>query len=76
MNIDKKEMELLRELAKRYSEIACLPVMENTRRSMIDNNDLKPGRPQVLIDEVPWHEMDIDGKLRLICKDEFARAME
>lgn len=43
---------------------------------MRDNNDLKLGRPPVLLDEVPWHEMDIDGQLINRCKGDFAVNME
>ena len=40
-------------------------------------NDLTTGlRPGVWIDEIPWHEMDIDHQLTLICEDSFARQME
>ncbi|MDR2650556.1 MAG: hypothetical protein LBB94_12705 [Clostridiales bacterium] len=72
----KGDVSVLRELAKRYAEIASLDIMEKTRRRMTENNDLKPGRPPVLLHEVPWHEMDVDGKLALKCTDPFARNME
>ncbi|MDR1558444.1 MAG: hypothetical protein LBS84_01875 [Clostridiales bacterium] len=75
-NPTKEDVSVLRELAERYAEVARLDIMEKTRHRMTENNDLKPGRPPVLLHEVPWHEMDIDGKLKLICTDAFARDME
>jgi hypothetical protein len=39
-------------------------------------HSLKTGRPLVWIDEIPWHEMDIDGALSLRCEDEEARKIE
>lgn len=72
----KEETEQLRRLARRYAEIAALDTQAQRRERMRDNNDLNPGRPPVLIDEVPWHEMDIDGKLQLRCVTPFAREME
>jgi hypothetical protein len=39
-------------------------------------HSLKPVRPPVLIDEIPWHEMDIEEQLRLRCETEEARRIE
>jgi hypothetical protein len=39
-------------------------------------NDLKLVRPPVLIDEIPWYQMDIDGELTCLCEDERARNVE
>ena len=42
-----------------------------------DLNDLHPERPVVLIDELPWHELNADGFLTLRCEDpDFRRAEE
>lgn len=76
MTADKEDKKTIRELAKKYAEIAANPINAERRRRMTDTNDLKPVRPVVLIDEIPWHEMDIDGQLRLSCKDDFAQMME
>lgn len=74
--ITSEEKALLRELASRYAAYANSGEQQKKRARQIENNGLKPGRPPVLIDEVPWHEMDIDGQLTLRCTDEFARGME
>ncbi len=75
--ITQKEKELLRELAQKYKALAELPVNGERRERMRATNDLKTGiRPSVWIHEIPWHEMDIDGELKLVCEDEFAREME
>ncbi|MDR3121412.1 MAG: hypothetical protein LBU58_08795 [Clostridiales bacterium] len=74
--VSKKEIAVLRELAKQYAQIAALPVMEKTRRRMIENNGLTPGRPPVVLFELPWHELNADGKLTLVCEHPFAREME
>jgi len=39
-------------------------------------NDLKMIRPVVLMDELPWHELNVDGALDLECEDEFLRGVE
>ena len=72
----KHDAAIIGELAKRYAEIASLPTMTARRRRMTENNDLIPGRPPVLLHELPWHELNIDDKLTLICESEFAREIE
>jgi len=76
MKITPKEREILRNLAKQYAELAALPVQKERYQRGRDINDLKPCRPMVWLHEIPWHEMDIDGKLKLVCEDNFARQME
>jgi len=72
----RKDAAIIRELAKRYAEIAALPVIQARRRRMTENNDLIPGKPPVLLHELPWHELNIEDKLTLTCENEFARSME
>lgn len=76
MSITNIEKNILRELAKKYSEFASMEIQKEHINRMKDINDLKPRRPVVLIDEVPWHEMDIEGQLQLHCTDKIARNME
>lgn len=71
-----RDREIIRELAKKYMELAHLPVNDEREMRIRRNNALIPGRPIVWIHEVPWHEMDIDGQLQLHCEDPFARKME
>lgn len=76
MKVTNFEIGILRELAKEYAEVAALDIQQENMERMRDNNDLKPGRPPVLINEVPWHEMNIDGELTNRCTQPFARNME
>ena len=76
MTINTQEKEILRELAKRYAELAALPIQAERMNRARDVNDLKPRRPVVWINEIPWHEMDIDGNLALKCQNPFARELE
>ena len=70
------EYELLRELAKQYREISEHPAnAERIRRSRMTHS-LKPTRPLVWVDEVPWHEMNVNDELTIRCEDERARQME
>jgi len=76
MNVTPKEKAILRELAKKYAELAALPVQKERYERGQDINDLKPRRPMVWLYEVPWHEMDIGGNLASQCESEFAKKME
>ncbi|MCL2286113.1 MAG: hypothetical protein FWC32_07060 [Firmicutes bacterium] len=74
--VNQIEKNTLRSLAKQYAEIAKDPVNTERRSRARDINDLKPRRPIVWLDEIPWHEMNIDNKLTLTCESEMARGME
>ena len=67
---------ILRELLNQYSQIA----FSDKNRQAIDLcravNDLKPIRPIVQINEIPWHEMNFDGSLTLRCEDTFWHPLE
>lgn len=39
-------------------------------------NDKKMIRPVVLIDELPWHELNFDRSLTLLCEDTYLREIE
>lgn len=63
------DYRIVRDLAKQVAEIAALPVQEETRRLWRALNRLQPVRPMVLIDEVPWHEMNVDDELTVTSED-------
>lgn len=71
-----KDKEIVRELAKQYLEIASSEQQQKMNRRMKDTNDLKLVRPPVLLDEIPWYQMDIDGDLTCQCEDQGARNVE
>ena len=71
-----KDREILRELAKKYREVADDPVNNERRKLYTAVNDLKMIRPVVLLDELPWFELNTGGELTLLCEDEFLRSIE
>ena len=71
-----RDIEILKSLAVRTAEIAALPVQKERLRQWIALNGLRPERPLFTIDQIPWHEMDVDGFLELQCEDDFARKIE
>ncbi len=76
MTTNGEDRAVLRELASEVAEIAALPVQRETIAAWKALNGLKPVRPMVLIDQIPWHEMDVDGELTLQTEDPFCRAVE
>lgn len=70
-----QDVLILRELANQYAQIAYEAEEEKIWDLHASLNDLHPGRPVVLIDELPWHELNADGFLTLQCQDpDFCRA--
>ncbi|MDR1247909.1 MAG: hypothetical protein LBK63_01275 [Treponema sp.] len=76
VNLPRGDRDILRELAKRYAELAADPANTERIGRMRDMNDLKPGRPPVWIDELPWHELDIDGQLVQRCQSDAGKILE
>lgn len=67
---------IVRELAKKYLELAIDEKQMKMNERMRATNDLKIVRPPVLMDEIPWYQMNIDGDLDLLCEDKEARRIE
>jgi hypothetical protein len=76
VSVPNDDRRVLRELGKRLAEIGHLPVQKTKADLWRQLNSLKPTRPLVFIDEVPWWEMDVDGELTPRCADEFCRTVE
>ena len=72
--INKEEILLLRELAAQVAEIAAHPIQEKRRGQWKALNGLRPKRPMVWIDQICWHEMNVDNELTIksqhpVCRD-------
>ena len=76
MGIPGNDRDILRRLAEEQARIAALPVHREKAELWRRLNDLEPVRPLVWINEIPWHEMDVDGELTLRCEDTWAREIE
>ena len=71
-----RDKEIIQELARRVAEIAALPAQQETIAHWKALNRLEPVCPMVMIDQVCWHEMDVDGALVLQTEDPFCREIE
>ena len=70
------DRRVLRELGQWKAAVAALPVQEERRELWARLNDLRSVRPMVWLFEVPWHEMEVDNELTLVCSDPYCRQLE
>ncbi len=71
-----KDREILRGLGAQWAEVAALPVQAEKRALWTQNNDLRPLRPMVIMDQLPWGEIDRSDEMRLLCEDAYLRSVE
>ena len=76
IRLDAKEKDVLRALAAETATVAALPVHAEKAGLWRKLNDLESSRPMVWINEIPWHEMDVDGELTLRTVHPWARELE
>ncbi len=76
MNDFNAQRAIIRELAKQYREIAESPKHVRMRKRFRDSNDLRVVRPPLIMEELPWFELNIDGELDCVCEDDRLRGME
>lgn len=70
------ERDTLRRLAEEQAQIAALPIHYETIEGWKRLNRLKHGKPMVWINEVCWHEMNVNDELTIVCQDPFLRWVE
>jgi len=76
MRLNKREIQVIRTLAQEYMQLALMPRQEETKKLWYSINDGTMQRPMVLIDQVCWEEMDVDGSLKCEVKDPWWRGVE
>lgn len=70
------DTDLLRSLAHELAEIAALPVHHHRAGLWQRLNDLDSVRPMVWVNEICWHEMNVDDELTLRAEHPWARDQE
>ena len=76
MSPNATDRSILQELGKQVAEIAALPIQQQTIALWKKSNGLKPERPMVMIDQVCWHEMNVNDELTLRTQDEASQKFE
>jgi len=76
--MNKKDRQILRELAKQYMEICNYPIQDERRKLWTDKNSLRETRPLIYLRFGMWNAWckDIFGDHTLLCEDEFFRFYE
>lgn len=70
------DKSIVRELAREYLSLFYKHDHEEMTKRFRDTNDRKLVRPPLLINEIPWHQMNIDDELTCICENDTARGIE
>ncbi len=76
MNISANDKRILRQLAQTYMDYATLPAQEERRELWRALNGLQMRKPMVAIDQMPWHELDVDGSLVCLVEHPYFRQVE
>ncbi len=71
-----RDREILRGLAGEIAAIAALDAQDENRALHRAVNSLRMIRPVVLINELPWNQLNGDGALTPLCEDEQLRGVE
>lgn len=76
INISGRDQDILGKLIERKSEIASNTCHAQKKRLWQELNDLKPRRPMVWINEIPWGEMEVNNELQLRTEDPLLKRVE
>ncbi len=74
--LSERDTEILRVLASELAEIAARAVHREKAQLWQKLNDLESVRPMVWINEICWHEMNVDDELTLGTEDPWAQDQE
>jgi len=76
--VTRTDHAIIRGLALRKFEIGSLPRQRESHQRWSDLNDLRPVRPLVYIDQIPWHELEAahPEALQSRCADPWLREVE
>lgn len=71
-----RDKDILKSLGEETAQIAALPIQKEKVGLWRKLNDLNSARPMVWINEIPWHEMNVNDELTLQCEHKWARDLE
>lgn len=76
IHLTMSDKDILRQLASEKAEIAAQSIHKEKAKLWTNLNDLESKRPMVWINEIPWHEMNVNDELTLRCQHPWARQLE
>ncbi|MDR1292030.1 MAG: hypothetical protein LBJ91_01340 [Clostridiales Family XIII bacterium] len=74
--LDENDKDALRRLGEEYAAYGERDSASGKDALWRGLNDLKSKRPMVWINEIPWHEMDVDEELTPRCSHPWAKELE
>ncbi|MGN0492801.1 MAG: hypothetical protein ACI4F7_04060 [Acutalibacteraceae bacterium] len=74
--LSQADKDILKKLGEKIALIASDPQNAQNIKNWKLLNDKKSVRPMVWINEVPWHEMNVNDELTLYCENPWARDLE
>lgn len=74
--LSQADKDMLRRLGEEKKEFADMDAASDKAALWTAMNDLESKRPMVWINEIPWHEMNVNGELTLSCAHPWARNLE
>ena len=76
MEVSTRDRDVLRRLAEQQAWIADLPIQKDKADMWRRLNQLNSARPMVWINDICWHEMNVNDELTLQCDNLWARSIE
>ncbi len=76
MSVSFKDKQVLRQLGEEYMNIAALTVHKGKMELWKALNRSEMQRPMVVIDQLPWNELNTDNELTCLVEDAFFRSIE
>jgi len=73
---NENDRTILRELAQEVADIAADPIHKETKRLWTRLNGLNQERPMVAIDQICWHEVNVNDELTLTTTGELNQLLE
>lgn len=76
IQLSQHERDVLRRLVTEQAEVAAHPVHREKVELWRRLNQLEPVRPMIWINEIPWHEMNVEDELTLQTSHPWAQQLE
>ena len=76
IHLAQKDKDVLRSLGEKIALISSDPINAKRAKLWTALNDKKAVRPMVWINEVPWHEMNVNDELTIRCENTWAQELE
>src|SRR4030042_3141596 len=74
--VRREDRAILRELGKKLAEIGSLPIQQERKRLWSQLNRREAVRPMIWLNDICWHELDVDDELLERTSNPFCRRIK